>query len=165
MKNETNVQEKLSASDRRLLGLLQENAARSQMELAELAGISRTSCWRRVRDFEDAGLISRQVILLDPRKAGFHIRVLLAVALTEHTDENRDSFEAHIKSLPEVIECFSASGDRDYVLQVVAQDMEAYDRFLNQKVLKHAAVQSANSTFVLRQVKYTTALPIEFPRR
>lgn len=151
---------KLSRSDIQLLALLQENAGLSQVELAERSGLSRTSVWRRVRDLESAGLIRGQVVLLDPKKAGFHIRVLLAVALTEHTDQNRDSFESHMISLPEVIECFSASGDRDYVLQIVARSMEDYDRFLNAKVLKHPAVQSANSTFVLRDVKYSTALPL-----
>lgn len=155
---ETDVQ--LSASDRKLLTLLQQDAGLSQVELAERSGLSRTSCWRRVKELENRGLIRGQVVLLDPKQAGFHIRVLLAVALTEHTDQNRDSFEAHMISLPEVVECFSASGDRDYVLQIVARSMAGYDRFLNAKVLKHPAVQSANSTFVLREVKYSTVLPI-----
>lgn len=151
---------KLSVTDRKLLALLQQNAGLSQVELAERSGLSRTSCWRRVRDLERSGLIRGQVVLLDPKQAGFHIRVLLAVALTEHTDQNRDSFESHMISLPEVVECFSASGDRDYVLQIVARSMEDYDRFLNAEVLKHPAVQSANSTFVLREVKYSTELPL-----
>jgi Lrp/AsnC family transcriptional regulator len=151
---------KLSRADRRLLDALQEDATRSQAELAEISGMSRTSCWRRIRDFEESGLIERQVALLDPHEAGFQIQVLLAVAMTEHTDDNRHSFERHVALLPEVTECFSVSGERDYLLHVVVRDMDAYNTFLNSQILRHAAVRSASSTFVLRRVKYTTRLPI-----
>jgi Lrp/AsnC family leucine-responsive transcriptional regulator len=147
---------KLSSADRRLLDALQEDATRSQIELADIAGMSRTSCWRRIRDFEEAGLIERQVAILDPRQAGFQIQVLLAVAMTEHTDENRHGFERHVQTLPEVTECYSVSGERDYIVQVIVADMDAYNQFLNSRILKHPAVRSASSTFVLRRVKYTT---------
>lgn len=151
---------KLTRSDRRLLNELQHDATRNQSELAEVVGMSRTSCWRRIRDFEEAGLIKRQVALLDPKVAGFNIQVLLLVTMTEHTDENRRSFEQHVSSLPEVTECFSVSGDRDYVLQVLVEDMDSYNEFLNGQILRHAAVRSASSTFVLRRVKYSTALAL-----
>ena len=151
---------KLSAADRRLLDALQIDATRSQIELADLAGMSRTSCWRRIRDFEEAGLIERQVAILDPRQAGLQIQVLLAVAMTEHTDKNRQDFEQHVQTLPEVTECYSVSGERDYVLQVIVKDMDAYNQFLNSRVLKHPAVRSASSTFALRRVKYTTQMQL-----
>lgn len=151
---------RLTRTDRRLLAELQINANRNQSELAELVGMSRTSCWRRIRDFEEAGLIERQVTLLNPKVAGFNIQVLLLVAMKEHTDKNRESFERHVSLLPEVMECFSVSGDRDYLLQVVAHDMDSYNDFLNSEILRHEAVQSASSTFVLRRVKYSTALPL-----
>ncbi len=151
----------LSRADHHLLAELQRDTTRNQSELAELVGMSRTSCWRRIRDFEDAGVIDRQVALLNPKKAGFNLEVLLFVAMTEHSDENRESFERHVSLLPEVMECFSVSGDRDYLLQVIAKDMESYNQFLNAQILRHKAVQSASSTFVLRRVKYSTALPLE----
>lgn len=150
----------LTRSDRRLLNELQRDARRNQSELAEIVGMSRTSCWRRIRDFEEAGLIERQVALLNPKVAGFNIQVLLFVTMTEHTDENRHSFERHVTLLPEVTECFSVSGDRDYVLHVVVQDMDSYNEFLNAQILKHPAVRSASSTFALRRVKYSTVLPL-----
>ena len=137
----------LTLADRRLLNELQRDAKRNQSELAEIVGMSRTSCWRRIRDFEEAGLIERQVALLNPKVAGFNIQVLLFVTMTEHTDENRHSFERHVSLLPEVTECFSVSGDRDYVLHVVVQDMDTYNEFLNTSILKHAAVRSASSKF------------------
>lgn len=151
----------LSKADLRLLDALQQDATRSQSELAEIAGMSRTSCWRRIRDFEEAGLIESQVAVLNPQKTGFQIHVLLAVAMTEHTDENRRDFERHVALLPEVTECYSVSGERDYVLDVVVRDMEAYNQFLNTQVLRHPAVRSASSTFALRRVKYTTQLPLQ----
>ncbi len=151
---------KLTRADRRLLDELQRDTTRNQTELAEIVGMSRTSCWRRIRDFEQAGLIERQVALLSPRAVGLNLQVLLFVAMTEHTDENRQEFERHVSVLPEVTECFSVSGERDYVLHVVVRDMDAYNEFLNRQVLKHPAVRSASSTFVLRRVKYSTALPV-----
>lgn len=151
----------LSPSDIRLLAALQEDDTRSQSELAELTGLSRSSVWRRIRDFEEAGLLVGRVALLDPAKAGLRLQVLLSVTMTEHTDQNRQAFERHVAGLPEVTECFSVSGDRDYVLQVLVRDMEAYNNFLNAGILKHAAVHSASSTFVLRRVKYSTRLPLK----
>lgn len=151
----------LSTADRRLLAALQRDVTRPQADLAEEAGMSRTSCWRRVREFEEAGLIRDKVALLDPKLAGFHIQVLLLVAMTEHSDENRREFESHVRTLPEVTECFSVSGERDYVLHVVVRDMDSYNEFLNAEVLRHSAVRSASSTFVLRRIKYSTELPLD----
>ncbi len=151
----------LSKTDRLLLNALQRDATPSQNELADIAGMSRTSCWRRIKEFEESGVIEKQVAILNPKKLGFQIHVLLAVAMVEHTDENRDNFEAHVESLPEVTECFSVSGERDYVLQVVVKDMDTYNDFLNRQILHHAAVRSAGSTFVMRRVKYSTVLPLE----
>ncbi len=148
----------LSKADRRLLDALQHDAARAQADLAEIAGMSRSSAWRRIREFEGSGLIERQVALLNPRLAGFHIQVLLAVSMTEHTDEKRRSFEDHIARLSAVTECFVVAGERDYVLQVVVRDMETYTAFLQTEILKHPAVRSASSTFVLQRIKYTTML-------
>lgn len=151
---------RLSKSDRLLLQQLQKDTTASQSKLAESAGLSRTSCWRRVREFEDSKVIDRQVALLNPRKLGFQIQVLLSVAMVEHTDENRDSFEDHVQSLPEVMECYSVSGERDYVLHVMTTDMDSYNHFINAQILRHPAVRSASSTFALRRVKYSTALPL-----
>jgi len=149
----------LSASDRKLLKALQENLDLSQIELAERSGLSRTSVWRRVRELEDAGMINSRVALLNPKPLGLQIHVLLSVSMVQHSDKIRQSFEAHVKQLPEVMECFSVSGERDYVLQIISRDMESYNEFLNTKILHHASVHSASSSFALRRVKYTTALP------
>lgn len=150
----------LSAADRRLLDALQTDATRSQVELAEIAGMSRSSCWRRIRDFEESGLIERQVVIVNPQKAGLQIQVLLAVAMTEHSDQNQHDFENHVQTLPEVTACYSVSGERDHVLHVVVKDMESYNQFLTSQILKHPTVRSASSTFIMRRLKYTTKVQL-----
>jgi Lrp/AsnC family transcriptional regulator len=150
----------MSASDLKLLKALQENVNLSQIDLAEYSGLSRTSVWRRLRELEEAGVIERRVALLNPKNLGLQIHVLLSVSMIQHTDKIRQSFEAHVEHLTEVMECFSVSGERDYVLQIISKDMESYNQFLNTKILHHPSVHSASSSFALRRVKYTTCLPI-----
>ncbi len=149
----------LPNSERKLLKALQEDVTFSQIELAERSGLSRTSVWRSVRELDDAGVIRNKVALLDPKALGLQIHVLLSVTMVAHSDKIRQSFETHVEGLPEVMECFSVSGERDYVLQIISRDMESYNEFLNTKILHHASVHSASSSFALRRVKYTTALP------
>jgi Lrp/AsnC family transcriptional regulator len=149
----------LTNSEHKLLKALQEDVTLSQIELAERSGLSRTSVWRSVRELDDAGVIRNKVALLDPRALGLQIHVLLSVTMVAHSDKIRQSFETHVEGLPEVMECFSVSGERDYVLQIISRDMESYNEFLNTKILHHASVHSASSSFALRRVKYTTALP------
>ena len=149
----------ISESDRKLLQALQGNVSLSQIDLAELSGLSRTSVWRRVRELEEAGVIENKVALLNPKALGLQIHVLLSVSMVEHSDKVRRSFETHVEGLPEVMNCFSVSGERDYVLQIISRNMESYNEFLNTKILHHSSVRSASSSFALRRVKYTTELP------
>lgn len=150
----------LSVTDYKLLEALQQDATLSQIELAERSGLSRTSVWRRVRELEEAGVIADKVALLDPKSLGLQIHVLLSVTMVAHSDKIRQAFEKHVQVLPEVMECFSVSGERDYVLQIISTDMDSYNDFLNTRILHHDSVHSASSSFALRRVKYTTALPI-----
>ena len=150
----------LSSSDHALLRALQEDLSVSQIDLAERAGMSRSSVWRRIRELEEAGLIEGKVALLSSRQLGFQIHVLLSVSMNKHSVRTRKDFEQHVQTLPEVTECFSVSGDRDYLLHIVARDMESYNDFLNTQILDHPSVHSASSSFALRRVKYTTALPL-----
>lgn len=150
----------LTRSDRRLLDAMQKDTTLSQIDLAELSGKSRTSVWRRIREIEEAGLIEGKVALLNPKGLGFQIHVMLSVSMVKHSDRTREKFEAHVEELPEVMECYSVSGDRDYVLLIISRDMDSYNDFLNTMILDHPSVHSASSSFALRRVKYTTALPI-----
>ena len=150
----------LTPSERRLLDAMQKDTTLSQIDLAELSGKSRTSIWRLIREFEDAGLIEGKVALLNPKELGLQIHVMLSVSMVKHSDRTRKEFEAHVQTLPEVMECYSVSGDRDYVLLILSKDMESYNDFLNRNILDHSSVHSASSSFALRRVKYTTALPL-----
>ena len=150
----------LSRSERRLLDAMQKDTTLSQIDLAELSGKSRTSIWRLIREFEEAGLIEGKVALLNPKELGLQIHVMLSVSMVKHTDRTRQEFEAHVQSLPEVMECYYVYGDRDYVLLIISKDMESYNTFLNTQILDHPSVHSASSSFALRRVKYTTALPL-----
>jgi Lrp/AsnC family transcriptional regulator len=150
----------LSSSERRLLDAMQKDTNLSQIDLAELSGKSRTSVWRLIREFEDAGLIEGKVALLNPKELGLQIHVMLSVSMVKHSDRTRKEFESHVQTIPEVMECYSVSGDRDYVLLIISRNMESYNEFLNTKILDHPSVHSASSSFALRRVKYTTALPL-----
>jgi Lrp/AsnC family transcriptional regulator len=150
----------LTHSDRRLLDALQKDSSLSQIDLAERSGKSRTSVWRRIRELEDDGLIGAKVALLNPKELGLQIHVLLEVSMVKHTVRTRREFENHVQALPEVTECYSVSGDRDYLLLIISRDMSAYNDFLNNMILDHPSVHSASSSFALRRVKYTTALPL-----
>ena len=150
----------LSSSERRLLDAMQKDTNLSQIDLAELSGKSRTSVWRQIREFEDAGLIEGKVALLNPKELGLQIHVMLSVSMVKHSDRTRKEFESHVQTIPEVMECYSVSGDRDYVLLIISRNMESYNEFLNTKILDHPSVHSASSSFALRRVKYTTALPL-----
>ena len=151
----------LDETDYRILALLLEDARLTQAELAKRLALSQTSCWRRVRQLEENGVIARRVALVDPRAVGLTVSVIASVSLAEHSDESRASFETLVAGRPEVVECYSMTGDRDYMLRVVVKDVEAYDHFLTMHLLHHPAVASASSSFALKQIKYTTALPLE----
>ncbi len=156
----TYVMNNLSTSERRLLDAMQKDTNLSQIDLAELSGKSRTSVWRLIREFEDAGLIEGKVALLNPKELGLQIHVMLSVSMVKHSDRTRKEFESHVQTIPEVLECYSVSGDRDYVLLIISRNMESYNELLNKMILDHPSVHSASSSFALRRVKYTTALPL-----
>lgn len=155
-----NVPEPLSRADRALLDLIQRDAARSHAELAEDAGMSRSTCWRRLNELEEAGVILRRVALLDARAVGLTLFALTSVAMREHSDKVRLAFESFLQRAPNVLEAYSTSGDWDYLLIVSARDMDAYDELLNGTILRHPSVRTTSTSFALRRVKYSTALPL-----
>ncbi len=151
----------LTSSDLKLLDALQQDASMPQQELADIAGISKTSCWRRVRELEEAGIILKRTTLLDAKKLGMGIHVLVSVSMVAHEDKVREAFERHVLTLDGVIECHSVSGDWDYLLHVITDSIDTYNEFLNHELLSHDSVRSASSSFSLKQIKYTTRLPLK----
>ena len=114
----------LDEIDLRLLAGLQEDASLSQAELARRVAVSPTSCWRRIRVLEETGVLEGRVALVNARAVGLGVNVVANVSLREHTDGNREAFEEFLRTLPEVVECFSMTGDRDYLLRVVVPSVE-----------------------------------------
>jgi len=150
----------LDAIDRRILAVLQENARVSNVELAESAGVSASPCWRRVRELERTGVISRYVTLVDPAAVGLPVSVFIQVSLEKQVESALEVFENAILERPEVMECYLMTGDADYMLRVVVADLEAYERFLMDHLTRVPAVANIRSSFALKQVKYRTALPV-----
>lgn len=150
----------LDAIDRRILAVLQENARVSNVELAESVGVSASPCWRRVRELERTGVISRYVTLVDPAALGLPVSVFIQVSLEKQVESALEIFENAILQRPEVMECYLMTGDADYMLRVVVADLEAYERFLMDHLTRVPAVANIRSSFALKQVKYRTVLPV-----
>ena len=150
----------MDAIDRRIIAELQRDASLSHAELGERVGASSASCWRRVRALEDAGILTGHVRLVDPARIGRGVTVLCNIRVRSHSIDDRVSFEQFVQSCPEIVECFSMSGDWDYLLRVVVADVAGYNSFLMDTVLAHPAVAGGSSHFALGTTKYTTALPI-----
>ncbi|MEO1314418.1 MAG: Lrp/AsnC family transcriptional regulator [Pseudomonadota bacterium] len=150
----------MDAQDTALLTHLQRDATLSHQTLAELTGMSTTTVWRRIQSLEASGILTARVALVDPEKAGLGTAVLTDVSLVEHSPETRAAFERIVRTRAEIQECYAVSGSHDYQLLIRVRDIAAYERFLMEALLGHPAVASANTSFVLRQLKFTTALPL-----
>ena len=150
----------LDATDRRIVRALQRDASLSQAALAEKVGASAASVWRRVRNLEREGVLGATVRLVEPAKVGRSVNVLCQVRMNRQTQESRAEFESFIQAREEIVECYAMSGEWDYLLRIAVRDVADYDRFIRQGVLAHPSVANAASNFALRQVKYTTEIPV-----
>jgi Lrp/AsnC family transcriptional regulator len=150
----------MSPLDRKLLALLQKDASLSHAALAEEAGASAASVWRRIRALEQSGVLGPAVRLVDPALVGRGVSVMLQVRMKSHAVEQRTDFEAFVQGRPEIMECYSMSGEWDYLMRIVVADVADYERFLMRDMLKHPNVATSTSHFSLSQVKYTTAIPV-----
>jgi DNA-binding Lrp family transcriptional regulator len=152
--------DQIDAVDRRIIRELQRDASLSHAALAERVGASAASVWRRVRALEGAGVLGRTVRLADAYALGRSVNVLCQVRMTRQTISARAEFEEFIQSREEIVECYAMSGEWDYLLRIAVKDVADYDRFVMRGVLAHPSVANAASNFALRQVKYTTEIPV-----
>ena len=150
----------LDEIDRKLLRALQDDAGLSHAALAEMVGASPASCWRRIKALEEAGVLKALVRLVDPTKVGRGVSVMVQVRMKSHAQTERLDFEAFLKTRPEILECYSMSGEWDYLMRIVVEGVADYERFLMRQVLSHPNVATSASHFALSQVKYTTAVPV-----
>lgn len=151
----------LDSIDRRIVSALQSEGRLSNVDLAERVGLTPAPCLRRVRALEEAGVIRQYAALVDPHALGLGVTVFAQVTLDRQVKSRLEVFERAIRDRPEVMDCYLMTGDADYLLRVVLPDVEAYERFLNEALTRVPGVASIKSSFALRQVKYSTALPID----
>lgn len=154
----------LDAIDLKILVELQENAKLTNVELAARVNLSPSPCLARVRALEKSGVITRAVTLLDPLKIGLGVSVFIQIRLERQVEQALENFEAAMQRHPEVMECYLMTGDSDYLIRVVVQDVQALERFIVDALSKIVGVANIRSSFALKQVKYKTALPLEARR-
>lgn len=152
----------LDRTDKKILEILQSDAQISNQDLADSVALSPSPCLRRVKQLTDNGYISKQVTLLNPEKIGLELTVIVLVGLNTHQPSVMNAFEETMKSLPEVIQCYLITGQSaDYLLKIIVPDLKAYQTFLLGKLTGINGVSSVHSSFILRTICDTTALPLE----
>ena len=151
----------LDKIDQKILALLQKDATMPVAEIGRKVGLSTTPCWRRIQKMEEERIIKRKVAILDPVKVNAGVTVFVFIKTNEHNDLWMKKLAAAIDEFPEVMEFYRMSGDVDYLLRVVVPDIAAYDSFYRRLVSK-IALTNVSSSFAMSQIKYTTALPLDF---
>jgi len=152
---------KMDKIDRKILQEIQRNGAVTNIELAEMVGLSPTPCARRVRQLQETGIIEKQVTLLNPSKLGLKLTALIQISMDRHTPDRFAHFEKQVRTYPEVVECALITGQSaDYLLKVMVPDMEYYQEFLLNKITRIEGVTDVHSSFIMRQVINTTELPL-----
>ena len=159
---ETEVQ--LDVIDRRILRALQLDGRVTYDALAAQVNLSASAVLRRVRRLEESGVIAAYVALVPPERVGLGLTAYINVRLEKHTESHKrnpmDLFRAAVQTWPEVVEGAALTGEVDYLLRVLVQDMAHYARFITETLLKHPSVQDCKTSFVLDRLKNTTAVPV-----
>ena len=149
----------MDAIDRKILTVLQDDAALSVAEIGNRVGLSSTPCWKRIQRLETEGVIQRRVAIVDQAKVGLGITVFVSIETGDHSQKWLETFAETVRAMPEVMEFHRMAGDVDYMLRVVVPDIQGYDTFYKQLI---AAVPLTNVTsrFAMEKIKSTTALPV-----
>ena len=154
----------LDAIDRRILRALQADGRMIYDALAAQVSLSPSATLRRVKRLEESGVIAGYVALVSPERVGLGLTAYLNVRLEKHSEVHKrtpmDLFRAAVQTWPEVVECAALTGEMDFLLRVVVQDMAHYSRFIMDTLLKHPSVEDCKTSFVLDRVKNTTAVPV-----
>lgn len=150
----------LDAYETKIIRELQRDASLTTAVIAERVGLSVSPCWRRIDRLEREGYIRKRVVLIDRRKVGLNAHIFAQVKLNAHGRANLDEFSAAIQAFPEVLDAYVLMGTTDFMLRIVAKDIDAYERFFFDRLSKLPGVQEINSTVALSEIKSTTELPI-----
>ena len=155
---------RLDAVDRRILRVLQAEGRVTYDELASQVSLSASAALRRVLRLEEAKVIAGYVALVAPERVGLGLTAYINVRLEKHSETHKrnpmDLFRASVQTWPEVVECAALTGEMDYLLRVMVEDMAHYSRFIMDTLLKHPSVQDCKTSFVLDRVKNTTVVPV-----
>ena len=149
----------MDAIDRKILGVLQEDASLSVAEIGQRVGLSSTPCWKRIQRLEADGVILRRVALVDQDKIGVGITVFVSIETGDHSQEWLKRFAEVVGAIPEVMEFYRMAGDVDYMLRVVVPDMQGYDGFYK-RLIAAVPLKNVTSRFAMEKIKSTTVLPI-----
>lgn len=148
----------MDKTERAILARLQADASLSVGDLAEIVGISKSACWRRIQKLEDEGIIKRQVTLLDAEALDLSLKVFISIKTNQHNEKWARQFKAVVDGIPGILEVYRMGGETDYLLKAIVRDMPDFDRLY--KELIRADLFDVTSGFVMEEIKYTTELPI-----
>lgn len=154
----------LDDMDLKILRILQEDCTVPVADIGKRIGLSTTPCWRRIQKLEEDGVIKKRVALLDPSAINAAVTVFVGITTNQHTKEWLERFHGALLDFPEVVEFYRMSGQVDYMLRVVVPDIGAYDAFYK-KLIARIELSDVSSSFAMEQIKFTTALPLEFAQR
>ena len=144
----------------RILSELQRDARQTILQIAQRVGLTSTPCWKRVKEMERSGVIRGYTALVDRDKVGLLICVLVEITLIKHTEKFTLDFEKEVAACPQITECYSTTGNADYMLKVVTTDIKTYEAFMHSVLFKLPGVDHVRSSIVLREVKYDPRLPL-----
>jgi len=151
---------KLDDIDRRILRAWQASPDAPVTGIAEKVGLSHTPCWRRMRRLEASGVVRGRALLLEPGLVDLDVTVFAHVRLQKHDENTLEDLEQAARACPEIVECFSMSGESDLLLRVVVRSIGDYERFLKKTLMHMPGVAAINSSFALKCIKMTTDLPV-----
>ena len=151
---------KFSDAENRLLQEIQRDSGQSLARLADRCGMAQSTVWRKLQELEAVGVIRGRVALLDPGKVGCQLTVLASITLADHAEETVNGFASLIRGRAEIVECLATAGSADYQLKVRVRDVEAYESFMTHTLLRSKYVRGVQSSFVLKELKSTTELPL-----
>nr|WP_284691885.1 Lrp/AsnC family transcriptional regulator [Pinirhizobacter soli] len=154
----------MDKTDLRILATLQTQGRVTNAELADMASLSPSACLRRVQKLEAEGVITGYAARVDPIAVGLGLQAFVRVQLEKHDNTSIESFIERVRDWEEVVDCYALTGDMDYLMHVYVADLEGFSRFLLDRLLNAAGVADVNSSFVLRTVKRSAALPLAASR-
>ena len=151
----------LDTMDIKILNILQQDSTLPVAEIGKQVGLSTTPCWRRIQKLEQDGVIERRVALLNPTKVSAGVTVFVAITTNQHNASWLERFHSVVKTFPEIVEAYRMSGQVDYMLRVVVPDIASYDKFYK-AFIAQIELTDVSSSFAMEQIKFTTALPLNF---